>query len=94
MLALGKAKRGAGGFECRIDIVGEPAVVAEFKRGVMRLGEQAQKRIQPRQVFLHDRRQLEQHRPALVAEGGERAVEKRDRIGAFRLEMGEVRNPA
>src|SRR5207302_9408418 len=77
------------------DIVGKPALVAKLERGSMSLGQQAEKFAQPRQVLLHERRQLEKHRAALGAEGREVPVEKTDRIGRrFRLEPRHVGDAA
>src|SRR6267143_4112022 len=94
VFALREAQRRAGRLERVVYIVGEPALVAKLERGAMSLGQQVEKFAQPRQVFLHERRQLEKHRAALGAECHQVLVEKTDRIGCrFRLEprhMGDA----
>src|SRR5882762_5386105 len=61
----------------------------------MSLRQQVEKFAQPRQVFLHERRQLEKHRAALGAERRKVLVEKIDRIRrVLRLQSRLVGNAA
>src|SRR6266436_9716362 len=90
VFGIGDTKRTAASPKAVEYVVAEPAIVAEFKRGLQFIGNKSQERFQSRKLLFEIRRQTKQHRPAPSLEHGCRPEQLLNRfLGVLQsLEVG------
>ena len=91
LLGVGDAERGVGGAQALVDIVGEPAVVAELEGTAESRGKLDEKTAQAVQILLEVGGQLEEHGPELRPQPGRRVDKVAERVADL-AQAREVRD--